>query len=826
MNSCHHRSHPAWICLFVLFSLTVTAQQLRSPSEFLGYELGTRFTRQYRVVEYYRHLAAAVPDRVRLQTYGETYEHRELILCYISSPANIGALEQIRETHMKSLEEKTTNDKAIVWLSYNVHGNESVSTEASMQTAYDLLSKHKAWLDNTVVIIDPCVNPDGRDRYVNWYNQFVHHPNHVNPDSKEHHEPWLNGRPNHYMFDLNRDWAWLTQKESIQRVALFNQWLPHIHADFHEQGMDAPYYFAPGAEPVHEVITDWQKDFQVAIGKNHARYFDKEGWLYFTKEVFDLLYPSYGDTYPMYSGSIGMTYEQGGSGRAGLGVITSGKDTLTLRDRLDHHYTTGISTVEIASGNAVKLNEEFGKFYANRNYKYRNYVLSGDKDHIRLLTDLLDKHHIRYSFPGETTVKGLDYATGKTGSMKTKKGDLIIPSDQPKSTLVKVLFEPKTRLNDSLTYDITAWALPYAYGLHAIATEHSMVSGNSNSAPSDPTPFSPVADTYAYVCTWKSMNDARFLAAMLEKGIRVRYSEEAFTVSDKNFASGSLIITKTDNAGSKNFTETLATLARKFNRDLTAAVTGFVTRGKDFGSSSVKPVKKIRAALLTGSPASTLSSGEVWHFFEQQLGYPLTVLDTDYADHVDLSSYDVLIIPEGNYGKYLDENRMNTLKTWIKNGGKLIAIGGSIHALKEEKDFGLQEKQPEEDEKTPFKPIPYNSWERNYVKNNITGAIYATETDTTHPLAFGYKDTYYSLKQSSNAFELLESGNAFYIGKDGSPLSGFAGSEARKNIANTLVFGVHDYGKGHIVYMVDNPLFRGFWENGKLIFANALFMVE
>src|SRR5690606_21290299 len=240
------------------------------------------------------------------------------------------------------------------------------------------ITKKRELLDNTVVILDPCVNPDGRDRYVNWYYQNVNYPHNVNPDSREHHEPWLNGRPNHYMFDLNRDWAWLTQKESRQRVAVFNQWLPHVHADFHEQGVDAPYYFAPGAEPLHEVITDWQKDFQVMVGKNHATYFDTEGWLYFTKEVFDLLYPSYGDTYPMYNGSIGMTYEQGGSGRAGLGVITSNKDTLTLRDRLAHHYTTGISTVEISSENAGKLNEEFEKFYARRNYKYRNYVLSGN----------------------------------------------------------------------------------------------------------------------------------------------------------------------------------------------------------------------------------------------------------------------------------------------------------------------------------------------------------------------------------------------------------------------------------------------------------------
>lgn len=813
-------------CFLVIFSSFSTAQELKSPSDFLGYELGSRFTRHHRVVEYYRHLAEAAPDMVTLQSYGETYEHRELILCYISSPANISGLESIRTGHLESIEGNGNNDKGIVWLSYNVHGNESVGTEASMQTAYDLLTRKKEWLDNTVVIIDPCVNPDGRDRYVNWYNQFVNSPNNINPDSKEHHEPWLNGRPNHYMFDLNRDWAWLTQKESRQRVKVFNQWLPHIHADFHEQSMNAPYYFAPGAEPLHEVITDWQKEFQITIGKNHAKYFDTEGWLYFTKEVFDLLYPSYGDTYPMYNGSIGMTYEQGGSGRAGLGVITGTGDTLTLNDRIAHHYTTGISTVEIASRNAEKLNEEFRKFHTRKNFKYQNYVLSGNRDNMEILTELLDHHHITYHFTGETTVKGLDYATGKQSNMETADGDLVIPADQTKGTLVEVLFEPKTTLNDSLTYDITAWALPYAFGLNARATK----SGNIplKDAPSTESSSSPTPDpdAYAYLCNWNSMKDARFLSSLLKADIRVRYSEEPFTVSGKEFDAGSLIINKGDNTRHKNLLQKLSAIAKEHKQEITSTPTGYVDKGRDFGSSSVKMIRSNKVALLSGKPASTLNVGEIWHFFEQQLGYPVTILDTGYLEGKELSSYDVLIIPEGNYGEYLDEEKTTRIKNWVKNGGKLIAIGNALHSFTGTEDFALEEKQPDDDDDKPYSPTPYTSWERENVKNNITGAIYKAKVDPSHPLAFGYPDTYFSLKRSNAAFDLMDNGNVVYLEDSGDPLSGFAGSEARKNIGNTLVFGVRKLDKGNIVYMVDNPLFRGFWQNGKLFFANAIFMVR
>ncbi len=257
------------------------------------------------------------------------------------------------------------------------------------------------------MVIDPCINPDGRERYVNWYIQNANSPYNINPDSKEHHEPWPGGRANHYLFDLNRDWAWATQLETQARLVEYNKWLPNVHVDFHEQGVDAPYYFAPAAEPYHEVVTKFQREFQVTIGKNHAKYFDKNNWLYFTKESFDLLYPSYGDTYPTYNGAVGMTYEQGGSGRAGLGILTKEKDILTLKDRIEHHFTTGLSTIEIASQNAEKLTEEFSLYFQKAKNsplgKYKSYIISAsnDIDKINSLRRLLDRHQITYGISSE-----------------------------------------------------------------------------------------------------------------------------------------------------------------------------------------------------------------------------------------------------------------------------------------------------------------------------------------------------------------------------------------------------------------------------------------
>ena len=809
------------LVFFVLFSSFIFSQKLQSPSTFFGHELGNEFHRHHEVMDYYEHVANAEPSRVKLVQYGITNERRPLVLAVISSEENLMNLESIRSEHLKSLNGQGNSNKAIVWLSYNVHGNESVGTESSMKTIYNLLTKKSNYLENTIVIIDPCLNPDGRDRYINWYHQYKNSPFEMDPNSKEHHEGWITGRSNHYMFDLNRDWAWLTQKESRQRLKQYNQWMPHIHVDFHEQGMNDPYYFAPAAEPYHEVITDFQRNFQEIIGRNHAKYFDKNGWFYFTKERFDLFYPSYGDTYPTYNGSIGMTYEQGGSGRAGLGVIIKNGDTLTLKDRIAHHFITGLSTVEMASQNVDKLNSEFKKFFQQKNFQYKSYVLSGNEDHLKALEKLLSTHEIEFGRTGKTTVKGFDYKTNKSQT-KSVDGALVVSVDQPKATMVKVLFEPNAKLSDSLTYDITAWSLPYAYGLDAIASTQMVSSKRDENSQKINDPSN---NSYAYLTDWNSMNDARFLSHLLREGIRVRTTYAPFSLNGKSYERGSLIITKADNENVKDFSTKLNQASKTHHKILDEVNTGFVDSGKDFGSSYIKVIEQPKIAVLTGGPTSTYRFGEIWHFFEQQLNYPLTVIDAEYADRVDFDEYDILILPGGRYSKFMNEERLKGLKDWVRNGGKLIALGNAINSIDGENGFGIERKKQDKDTKETSL-MPHEDQQREAMKNAITGAIFKTKVDNTHPLAFGYGNSYFTLKLGNEAYNYLSSGNAVYLENNTKPVSGFAGSEAQRKIKKSVVYGVEYHGRGAVIYMVDNPLFRGFWESGKLFFANALFMVN
>ena len=806
--------------------------QLKSPSEFLGYEIGTQFSRHADVVSYFEHVAANT-KMVKYFDYGKTNERRRLTYAVVSSEENISNFEKIRTDNLKNiglLDGTASPEKTIVWLSYNVHGNEASSSEAAMNTIYKLITEHPDYLKNVVVIMDPDVNPDGRDRYVNWYNQLKATPYNSSQDATEHSEPWPGGRPNHYLFDLNRDWMWASQVETQQRLKIYNQWMPQIHVDFHEQFINNPYYFAPGAEPYHEMLTPWQREFQNTIGKNNAKHFDENGWLFFTRESFDLLYPSYGDTYPLFMGAIGMTYEQAGHGMAGLGIINDEDFELTLVDRVAHHTTSGLSTVEVASQNAASLNSHFKEFFKNNDLKYKSFVLKGNPDNIKTLTEMLDRHEIKYGFSTGGTAKGYSYTSSKNGSMDSKDA-LVVSTNQPKGKMVEVLFEPQTTLSTPITYDITAWSLPYAFGLEAVASS-TLVAANNN-APNNTVSNFPTPSAAGYIAKWNSLKDAEFLSELLKNKIKVRFSENELSFGGSNFGRGSLIITRSDNKSNSEFDKKVTEIANKLNRQLYASPTSFADKVTDFGSQYVHLIKNKKVAMLQGEGTSSLAYGTLWHFFETQLKYPITSINTKDISRIQWSDYDVLIMPDGYYTSIVNDTVFKTIEDWIGKGGKLIAMGNAVSIFEGKDGFDLVKNSSEEDEKEKKKDsfsegnlIPYAEREMESTKDMITGSIYKITLDNTHPLAFGYGDTYYTLKLGSNSYKFLEDGyNVGYIKGEPESVAGFSGETAKASLKNSIVFAQAQKGRGSVIYLVDDVVFRSFWQNGKLILANAVFFV-
>jgi hypothetical protein len=820
----------------LLTGITAFAQGLQSPEQYLGYKIGNRYTRHHRVVDYFRAVAQAKPDMVKLVKYGETNEGRELVLAFISDPANMAKLESIRANNMKiagldadKSAGSTENAPAIVWLSYNVHGNETSSSEAALLTLYALVDPNntqtKEWLKNTVVVMDPCINPDGRDRYVNWFNSVVGKQFNADPVAREHIEPWPGGRSNHYNFDLNRDWAWQTQVESRQRVKQYNAWMPQVHVDFHEQGINEPYYFAPAATPFHEVITPWQKDFQELIGRNNAKYFDQNGWLFFTKERFDLLYPSYGDTYPIYNGAIGMTFEQGGGPRGGLGVAKADGDTLTLLDRATHHYTTGLSTIETASRNKQKLLDEYRKYFEDsrnaKNAEYKTYVLtSKEENKIKAVARLLDQNGISYGTVGSKNFRGFNFNTGKDEGYADEGYHIAISAFQAKSILAKVLMEPKTVVTDSNTYDITAWSIPYAYGVTGYAVKEKLdVAANWHATGA----VTPISSVYGALIPYTSFNTAKTIAWLLQRNVKVRFAEKPFSFGGKNYDRGTLIILKTGNPD--NWNELVNQAAKKFEVQPVAVQTGFMDKGSDFGSPDVKVIVPMKVAMLTGDQVSSLGAGEVWHYFEQQLEYPITLINAADLGRANLKNYQVLILPDGSYRALSDKSNNDKLKDFVRNGGKIIAIDNAVSVMANN-DWGVKLREDKSEDKNEYASIKkYGDRDAQYLSGTIPGAIYKLELDNTHPLGFGYPDFYFTLKQDASVYEFLKDGWNVGIMKKDAYVTGFTGVKVKGKLKDGMIFGVQDMGGGNLVYFAEDPLFRNFWENGKLLFANAVFLV-
>lgn len=818
--------------IFIFVTGAIFAQaDLPSPNQFLPTDYGKEFTPYHLIVDYYQHIANH-SDKVIYQTYGRTTEKRQLGIAIVSSPKNLQNIEQIRLNNLKLtglVKGKADENlaKAIVWINFGVHGNEAGATETSLALLYQLANTQFN-LDDVIIILNPSVNPDGFDRYVTWNRSVSNQV--LMPDalSREHQERWPNGRTNHYHFDLNRDWAWATQTETQQLLEIYHQWMPQVVTDMHEQRANSSYYFAPATQPFHEYISTFQDEFQTTIGRANAHAFDKKGWLYFTKEIFDLFYPGYGDTYPMFNGAIGMTYEQAGHGVAGKGFSRKIGDTLLIQDRIDHHVVAAITTIQTAAKNRTKLVKAF-KQYFDRSQKgkenqFAAFVIKKGSDPYRLhkLTSLLDRHFIKYkTVKKKSRAQGFSYQLGQDSSFFYEKGDLVIPTKQPMGVLTRVLFEPNSVLKDSLTYDVTAWALPYALGLEAYATSEKLPSLIDFISLKPSKEISGVGD-YAWVVEWKGAHSATFLTVLLQNNLKVRYATRPFFVSGKDFARGSLVITLADNKHQKNkIANILSGAAKKNWVKIHSLTTGFSSKGPDLGSKSFTLIKKPNIAMVYGDKVNSYQYGEFWHFLDNELKQPFVALSLKDFESSHVWAFNTLILIDGDY-KYLRFKTKKYIQSWVKSGGKLILIGSACTAFgEEEMKLALSPEELLGDNQA----IRHYNDHSHELQTAVPGGIIEVLIDNTHPLGYGYSKRTFSLKNNELSFALLNNGHNVGHTSSKPKVIGYFGQQFLSHFGNNMIFGHRELGDGQIVYLTHSPIFRGFWEDGKLLVANALFFL-
>ncbi|WP_294822396.1 M14 family zinc carboxypeptidase [uncultured Flavobacterium sp.] len=828
-----------FFALIFLFSLTAEAQ-LKSPSEFLP-NYGNQVSYYHQLESYFNHMVQN-SDMVIHKPYGHTNQERSLNAYIISTPENIKVIESIRASHLDKIgmgvKQGNTGDKAIVWLSFNVHGNEPAAAESAMSVAYELVNpanaETKEWLKNTIVILDPCLNPDGYARYGNWLRDISGREPNPNGYDREHMEPWPGGRQNHYAYDLNRDWAWQTQTETQQRIVLYNEWMPMVHVDVHEMGYNEPYFFPPAAEPMHEFITQGQKDFHNAIGEMTSRKFDARGWSYYTRERFDLFYPSYGDTYPSFNGAVGMTYEQGGIG-AGRAVTMSNGSILTLKDRITHHTTAVLTAVETAAWQKDKLVRNF-RAYFNENRDnpkgdYRTYIIknSGKNEE---LAQLLKRNNIQFAYADESRkLSGYHYQTDREKEFNVEPNDMIIKAVQPKSVLTQVLFEPAPKLTDSLSYDITAWALPYAYGVEGYALKRD-IAIRTKAQLSYKGKFE-YERVYAYYVPWNGRASAKTLALLFRNNIKVRSARKASAFRGIQVSPGDLVVLKGDNPQLGDFKNTMDALLQE-KPDYEIIESGFSLSGGDLGGESYPLLQVPKVLLFSGDAVSATDFGQAWFYMDEMIDYPVTIVDMQNFGRVKLSDFNTILFADGWYD--LSDGQKTTLDNFVNDGGKIIAIGGALGIFEDRPGYGLtryatgeaKDKESDEANEETLKAryYDYQNAERRAISASVPGAIVENVLDKTHPLSYGLGERYFSLKTSDSRYQLLKNvWNVAYV-PAGYRNFGFIGRSLKKKLENTVTFAVEQKGRGQVIYMIDNPLFRGFWENGNLLFSNALFLVN
>ena len=462
----------------------------------LGYEPGDKVTSHAGLVKYMDALAAAMPTRIKVFEYGESWEGRKLIYAAVGSRpisanwprsrAGSSASPTLARRRRRTRGRLIAGLPAVVWLSYGVHGNEISSPDAALLTAYHLLAARndkivEDVLAKVVVLIDPTQNPDGRDRFVNYFEQARGLVPDASPSAAEHNEPWPGGRANHYLFDLNRDWIGLTQPEILSQVKALREWLPLVYVDLHEMGANSTYFFTPESDPYNPNLTPNQRTSLTLFGKNNAKWFDKYGFDYFTREEYDAFYPGYGASWPFYYGALSMTYEQ--ASVRGLVVRRSDETLLTFRDTVRHHFVASISTLETAAVNREKLLSDFYQYRVTaieegRKEPIQEYILPRGRDAgaTDKLAGILMEHGIEVNRAK---------APFKAGEKKYAAGTYVVPMAQPSKRFIRTLLDPETKMDDKFVaaeearrklkqrteiYDVTAWSLPLLFNVEAIAS--------------------------------------------------------------------------------------------------------------------------------------------------------------------------------------------------------------------------------------------------------------------------------------------------------------------------------------------------------------------
>ncbi len=850
----------------------------------VGHDFGEKITMHHEAEKYMTALQQAAGARIKVIKYGETWEGRSLYVMVIGSAANISKIEEIKAGMQKLADPRkiTANEAnsliaalpSIVWFICGVHGNEISSVDSALITAYHLLAAQNdevvtTAMKNSVVLIDPMQNPDGRDRFINYFRQNVGRFPDGDLQSAEHNEVWPGGRTNHYLFDMNRDWFTQSQPETRGRTKTYLEWFPQVVADQHEMGTNSSFYFAPPALPWNPNLTKTQLDWLTRMGRNNAAWFDKFKFDYFTREGYDSFYPGYGEGWPLFHGSIGMTYEQ--ASVRGLIAKRDDETTMLYRDSVHHHFIAALATVESTAKNREALLRHFydhrrTAIEEGKNETVKEYIFTPGSDPNRAArlaaTLMMSGIEVKRADAAFSNPQTRDYGDGQLQSRDFPAGSFVVSLAQPTKRLLKTLMDKQTdqdkefldeqRRRNKLRqpeefYDVTGWSLPFLFDVQCyVAEQASTVQATVlKELPKPAGQMRGGQAKLAYLIAWGTQSAASALADLFRQDVRVHSYDKGFKLNGTNFPAGSLVVKLKDNPA--NLHERMTKLAADHGVDVHSTDSSWVEDGPNFGSSNVNYLPRPRVAIAYNQPVSGNSVGWLRYLIEQRYGYPVTTIRADQLRGADLSRYNVLILPDtfGGYTGQLGDGA--SLREWVQRGGTLVGIGGATTWLADEKVNLLATKREKRDKpvstatgrervdskdgdaaKTPTDPVEKAIEPTDEFPSATSGAILRVRVDSTHWLGFGYGNTTTVMVDSNRIFSLvkLDRGTnvAVYQPEDKFFASGFMWDDARKQIPNKAYLMHSRVGRGNVVGFAEDPNYRAFMDGLNVMFLNAVFL--
>jgi hypothetical protein len=798
-----------------------------TPSSWLGYNVGDWHATHDQLLGYMRALDAA-SDRITLQEYGRSHENRPLICLTISDPSNLAHLDEIKSLRQKWADPYNSDNidpkklPAVQYMGYSIHGNEASGCNAALLVAYYLAAGEGPevtnLLKNTVVLFDPCFNPDGMQRFSSWVNSHKSHTISTDPSGDEYNEPWPKGRTNHYGFDLNRDWLVMQQPESKGRVAIFQDWKPNVLTDHHEMGSNSTFFFQPGVPSRANPITpEKNQELTAKIATYHAKLLSDNKVLFYTGESFDDFYYGKGSTYPDAQGSIGILFEQASS--RGTAQDTE-NGVLTFPYSIKNQVMASLSTMQAVGDMRVELNQYLRDFYKSalveaRKSDVKGYVFADGTLPARLFLELLGNHHINVqNLSGNLTLGTQTFQSGKA---------FFIPTEQAQYRLVRAIFERTTTFKDSIFYDISAWTLPDAFGL-----EWSPVTTKDFKTSSDgpmlslvslrPPSLVGVEVPYAYTIQPEDYDVPKVLYALLQAGVRVRVAMQPFEADGHTYRQGTLVIAADrQTIGLTALTNMMGGFAQS-GVAVGIIQNGLTASGPDLGSSHFQVVRLPKIVMLTGEGVNIADAGEIWHQLDTRYGMPLTMTETDRFSTLNLTKYNVLVLPDGNYNSLPIEK----VKQFAQDGGTIIATGKAIIWLKNSGIAPVELRKRADDS---LLQRPYQNMEEDKGAFAMPGAIFEAKMDLTHPLCFGYSKQHLPVFMGDTLF--MKPGKNPYstpVTLTAKPLlAGYVHPKIAPLAPNSVATIVYGIGKGRAICFPIDPNFRAFWYGTNRLFANAVF---